>query len=299
MASFKVLIVDDAGLIRDLIRKALRTQFPNWQISEEINGLKARQVLKKTDFDLILCDWEMPEMSGSELLSWFRSEHGGTTPFIMVTSRGDKAHVVEAIQSGVSNYLVKPFNNQQLIDKISTTLTKQGIKMDQHRKATPVSSMNSSVSALTGGGSSSTPRKPPSPSTSPASGSIDVLTQSRTSQPPATSKNKEAKRSSGMRASCSLRLSNEETLKCAIRNATLKAISLVASADTHIPALLEQAVVDIEVEPGEFARINGFIQGLKTGQPHPTPETVEIAFQIVDDDGVKLAQLSTFIAANR
>ena len=294
MANFKVLIVDDAGLIRDLIRKALRTQFPNWQISEEINGLKARQLLKKTQFDLILCDWEMPEMSGAELLAWFRSEHQGTTPFIMVTSRGDKAHVVEAIQSGVSNYLVKPFNNQQLIDKISTTLTKQGIKLDEHRKASPTSGINnSSVSALTGG---APVKKQPTPSRSPAAGSIDVLTQSRTSSAPAK---KEQKKSSALNVACALRLSSEATLQCAIRNATLKAISLVTSAENHIPALLEQAVVDIEVEPGEFARINGFIQGLKTSQPHPTPDSIEIAFQIVDDDGVKLAQLSAFIAGNR
>ena len=293
MSNFKVLVVDDAGLIRDLIRKALRTQFPNWQISEEINGLKARQLLKKAQFDLILCDWEMPEMSGAELLAWFRSEHQGTTPFIMVTSRGDKAHVVEAIQSGVSNYLVKPFNNQQLIDKISTTLSKQGIKIEDHRKSSPASSMNSSVSALTGGAPSV--NKKPKPSTSAAVGSIDVLTQSRTSKPAAAKETKKA----SFKAACNLRLSNEAVLQCAIKNATLKAISLITSANAHIPALLEQAVVDIEIEPEKFARINGFIQGLKTTQPHPTPDTIEIVFQIVDDDGVKLAQLSSFIAQHR
>lgn len=77
MATLKALVVDDASFVRDLI----------------------------------LCDWEMPEMSGLELLQWMRQQpQYEKIPFIMITSRGDKDHVIEAVKEGVSEYLGKPFS---------------------------------------------------------------------------------------------------------------------------------------------------------------------------------------------
>ena len=88
MSKVSVLVVDDATFIRDLVKKGLRDHFPGIQLEEAVNGRKAQQLLNRQAVDLILCDWEMPEMSGLELLSWCRGEeaHKGT-PFIMVTSR--------------------------------------------------------------------------------------------------------------------------------------------------------------------------------------------------------------------
>ena len=103
MSKVSVLVVDDATFIRDLVKKGLRDNFPGVQIEEAINGRKAQQMLSRQVIDLILCDWEMPEMSGLELLTWCREQDNlKTTPFIMVTSRGDKENVVQAIQAGVS-----------------------------------------------------------------------------------------------------------------------------------------------------------------------------------------------------
>ena len=127
MAKVSVLVVDDAPFIRDLVKKALRSHFPGLLIEEAINGRKAQQVLSRNVFDLILCDWEMPELSGLELLKWFRGQPDtGKTPFIMVTSRGDKENEVEAIQAGVSDYIGKPFSNEQLIAKVRKALQRAG-----------------------------------------------------------------------------------------------------------------------------------------------------------------------------
>ena len=116
MSKVSVLVVDDATFIRDLVKKWLRDNFPGVQIEEAINGRKAQQMLSRQVVDLILCDWEMPEMSGLELLTWCREQDNlKTTPFIMVTSRGDKENVVQAIQAGVSDYIGKPFSNEQLV----------------------------------------------------------------------------------------------------------------------------------------------------------------------------------------
>lgn len=164
MAKVSALIVDDAPFIRDLVKKALRGQFPGLQIEEAVNGRKAQQLLSRQGFDLILCDWEMPEMSGLELLQWFRGQPGSEkTPFIMVTSRGDKENVIEAIQSGVSDYIGKPFTNDQLSAKVKKALHRSGkLELLMGRQTTAsTGTAHDSVSHLMGG-------KPSAPVAAPA-----------------------------------------------------------------------------------------------------------------------------------
>lgn len=125
--SLKILVVDDAAFIRDLVKKGLRNYLPDAQLDEAEDGLKAQQLMQHNAFDLVLCDWEMPEMSGLELLTWCRATSGlETVPFIMVTSRGDKDHVVQAIHAGVSDYIGKPFSAEQLINKVRKALARAG-----------------------------------------------------------------------------------------------------------------------------------------------------------------------------
>ena len=127
MSKVSVLVVDDATFIRDLVKKGLRDNLPGIQIEEAVNGRKAQQLLGRNPIDLILCDWEMPEMSGLELLQWCREQESlKGVPFIMVTSRGDKENVVQAIQAGVSDFIGKPFSNEQLITKVKKALQRAG-----------------------------------------------------------------------------------------------------------------------------------------------------------------------------
>ncbi len=74
MSKVSVLVVDDATFIRDLVKKGLRNYFPGIHTEDAVNGRKAQTLLGKEAFDLILCDWEMPEMSGLELLTWCREQ---------------------------------------------------------------------------------------------------------------------------------------------------------------------------------------------------------------------------------
>ena len=75
-----------------------------------MNGRKAQQMLARERFDLILCDWEMPEMSGTELLTRCRTQDAlKAVPFIMVTSRGDKENVVQAIGPAYPTSSASPF----------------------------------------------------------------------------------------------------------------------------------------------------------------------------------------------
>ena len=156
MSKVSVLVVDDAPFIRDLIKKGLRSHFPGIRIEDAVNGRKAQQMLDRDSFDLILCDWEMPEMSGLELLTWCRTQDAlKTTPFIMVTSRGDKENVVQAIQAGVSDFIGKPFSNEQLTSKVRKALGRAG-KLDSLAASAPTRALatgmaNDSLAALTGG----------------------------------------------------------------------------------------------------------------------------------------------------
>ncbi|HCN45788.1 MAG TPA: two-component system response regulator, partial [Pseudomonas sp.] len=127
MSKVSVLVVDDAPFIRDLVKKCLRNYFPGMVIEDAVNGRKAQTLMTKDVFDMVLCDWEMPEMSGLELLTWCRQQDAmKTLPFIMVTSRGDKENVVQAIHAGVSDYVGKPFTNEQLLTKVKKALARVG-----------------------------------------------------------------------------------------------------------------------------------------------------------------------------
>lgn len=127
MKKIRLLIVDDAKFIRDLVQKTLRNEYPSMEIAEAVDGRKAQSILQNNSFDLILCDWEMPEMSGIELLQWVRSQENlKEQPFILVTSLDQKENVVEALQAGVNDYITKPFTPEQLINKVMKQLIKSG-----------------------------------------------------------------------------------------------------------------------------------------------------------------------------
>ncbi|MBB1488366.1 response regulator [Oceanospirillum sediminis] len=126
----RILIVDDAKFTRDLMVKAVKAEYPKFEVEVAQDGRKAQGMLGRARYDLVLCDWEMPEMSGIELLTWLREEEDNRNrdvPFVMVTSLGDKEYVLEAAEHGVTDYVTKPFNNEQLSSKVTKYLVKQGI----------------------------------------------------------------------------------------------------------------------------------------------------------------------------
>ena len=278
MANVSVLVVDDAPFIRDLIKKALRSYFPGLQIEEAVNGSKARQALGRAQFDLILCDWEMPELSGLELLQWFRAQPGQEkTPFIMVTSRGDRENVVQAIQAGVSDYVGKPFTNEQLISKISKALQRSG-KLQQLRTRPAVQhSMGhaqASVSTLLGAGK-------------PASAVAPRV---------AEEESREVALRSPARAQ--LRVAGQQ-FACVIRRLSLRDAQLLVRRSERLPNLFESAVLDLEPENegDEVARINGYVYGLSALDERVDSEWVLVALKFVDQDPVKLERLSLLISS--
>lgn len=117
----KILIVDDFATMRKILKNIL-TQIGFKNIMEAEVGNEALRALKKEKFDLVLCDWSMPEMPGIELLEKIRSDQElKEIPFIMVTAEAKKEKILEAVKAGVSNYIVKPFTTETADEKLKQT----------------------------------------------------------------------------------------------------------------------------------------------------------------------------------
>ena len=116
----RILLCDDASFIRDLTKRTLRKFLPQSEIMEAGDGRRAQTLISRQSFDLVISDWEMPHMSGEDLVRWIRneSEHK-ELPFLMVSSLGDKSHIVKAVDAGVSDYLGKPFSPEDLMHKVT------------------------------------------------------------------------------------------------------------------------------------------------------------------------------------
>jgi two-component system chemotaxis response regulator CheY len=120
-----VLVVDDFATMRRIIRNILRDlEFK--KILEAEDGTAAVDILKTQKVDLIISDWNMPKMTGLELLKWVRSnEDTKDIPFLMVTAEAQKENVIEAVKAKVSNYIVKPFTAQTLAEKLEKIIPKE------------------------------------------------------------------------------------------------------------------------------------------------------------------------------
>lgn len=114
----KVLVVDDAATMRRIVRSLLR-ELGIKNVREAEDGEMALEDLKRQRADLVVSDWAMPRMTGIELLRAIRQDTAlKDTPVLMVTAESKKENIMEAVQAGVNNYIVKPFNSKTLEEKL-------------------------------------------------------------------------------------------------------------------------------------------------------------------------------------
>ena len=289
MAMLKALVVDDASFVRDLVKRTVRQRFPVIETTDAQNGRRAQSLMSRTAFDLVLCDWEMPEMSGLELLQWMRQQpQYEKVPFIMITSRGDKNHVIEAVRGGVSEYLGKPFSPDGLSKKIIKVMgRKLKDAMDHSGKsmASPADAFRESATLLT--------RKPESAATPGAT--EEPATSPLVEDKPATARQAPAR---GAMSLASVRFA-ESTLKSVVKDINLTEVRVIAKRDQVFPGILDQAVVDIETGEGQMARLNGYVHQLQAVDKRQDTDFVSVTIRFVDEDPKKLEDLSRFIARFR
>ena len=116
--NMNVLIVDDFATMRRILKNIMK-QLGFSNIIEAENGKDALKQLKAESVGLVLCDWNMPEMAGIDLLNAVRGDDQlKQTPFVMVTAEAQKENILEAVKAGVSSYIVKPFTAETVEEKL-------------------------------------------------------------------------------------------------------------------------------------------------------------------------------------
>jgi len=121
----RILVVDDFDTMIRIIKNVLNDLGYNNIITAR-NGEQAYQIITKEKIDFIISDWNMPVMTGIELLKKVKGDPKLVhIPFLMVTAEAEKEHIVEAIQAKVDQYIIKPFNSVMLAEKINFALHKK------------------------------------------------------------------------------------------------------------------------------------------------------------------------------
>jgi len=280
MNKVKLLIVDDASFMRDIVRKGVRSMYPGFSIKEAADGSQAKSILSQEDFELILCDWEMPKMTGEELLGWLRTQGPKPdTPFVMITSRGDKDHVVKALELKANNYIVKPFTN----DKLTEVITKQliasmGVKAEQLRTM--------------GAGNTSA-------ETASSSDAVSLLTANSAPLSSMQSNQQQAKTKTARpreQSIAQLRWQDLKT-KCLIKEISLQSVTAVIRGDANIPAIMELVVFDLVTNDGQdISRINGYTYQLQARESNAESEFINISINFIDgNDADKQAHLQRYM----
>ncbi|HEX9081145.1 MAG TPA: response regulator [Holophagaceae bacterium] len=116
----KILIVDDSSTMRRIIINTL-SRIGYTDVVEGENGKSGLEKLGQGGVEMIITDWNMPEMDGLEFVKTVRGQNSGI-PILMVTTNAAKEDIVEALQAGVNNYVVKPFTPETLKEKIESLL---------------------------------------------------------------------------------------------------------------------------------------------------------------------------------
>ena len=123
LGATRVLIVDDVPSARRVTAKLLK-KAGVVSLDEAPNGAAALQKIAAGHTDLVICDWQMPDMNGMELLTTLRNDSRfATLPFIMITSTMERESVIAAMHAGASDYIIKPFSYDVLCEKVKAALT--------------------------------------------------------------------------------------------------------------------------------------------------------------------------------
>lgn len=303
MKGLKFLVVDDASFIREMLKKNLRSCFPGCEVSDAANGRKAQTMVKMNRFDLILCDWEMPEMTGEEFLRWIRgNEATAGMPFIMVTSRGEKDFIIKAAQAGVSDYIGKPFSPEMIAKKVSKVLKKAGKNVAEPKGPATQGVAGESVDILTGGSKPAAASKPQaapvtSSSMSALMGGAKPAAAAKSQAKPQGKPRPATKKPAAVaRGQAEIHFPGFST-QCVINSITLQMLSGAIKRGEQLPAILDPVVISIVQNDGEdVARLNGFVHSLQAAENRMDANILKLGIRFVDDDPVKLEQLSRYIA---
>ncbi len=125
--TLKVLVVDDMSTMRRIVKNVLK-QIGYKNLHEAEDGAAGLKKLKEGGYGLVVSDWNMPIMMGIDMLRAIRADPDlKHIPVLMVTAEAQKENIIEAVQAGVSNYVVKPFTADALLEKLQKIFAKKTV----------------------------------------------------------------------------------------------------------------------------------------------------------------------------
>ncbi len=131
----KVLLADDDAQLRSLVGDWLTHH--KFNVDAVVNGQEAKDYLTDITYDVIVLDWEMPSMTGIEIVKWFRAR-GGTTPILMLTGKDEIDDKEMGLDSGADDYLTKPFEMRELTARLNALLRRQAVTATRTVKVGPL-----------------------------------------------------------------------------------------------------------------------------------------------------------------
>jgi two-component system chemotaxis response regulator CheY len=118
----RALVVDDSAVMRKVLIGAL-SRANITDVDQAADGVEAVAAVDVKEYDLVLMDWNMPNMLGIDAVKGIRAK-GKSMPIIMVTTEAEKSRVIDALKAGANNYVIKPFEPQTIVSKIQEVLGK-------------------------------------------------------------------------------------------------------------------------------------------------------------------------------
>ncbi|VUD69113.1 Chemotaxis protein CheY [Thalassocella blandensis] len=291
--AIRILVVDEAAFVRDSLKKALRSFLPDVDVFDAANGSRALPILRGNKIDLTLSDWDLPEMSGQELLQWTRdSEEYKKMPFIVVSGTGDRELVMKAIESGANDFMAKPFSPDELQKKVVKQLAKIG-----YRPKVKNNGASSSLEALQAGVRKPQMMKPRTiksgaealmtkKAAKPASSSADILTGGSRSK-------------KGFNGSALLTI-GQVRCKCAVHDISLTAAQLITERPPKLFQLFENGKIEIADDKTHIiATLNVYVHMMQASEPRPDASKMQLVVRYINNPPEAMEALSKHIAKNR
>ncbi|CAK0772694.1 putative Response regulator [Gammaproteobacteria bacterium] len=255
MSKLNLLVVDDVSTIRNFVRQGLISRMPQVEVLEASNGRRAQEIMTSKPIDMLLCDWEMPEVNGKELLLWMRGdERFQHLPFIMVTGFTDRKYVVDALRAGIDDYIIKPFSIDILAERIHGVLAKR----KQDASAQPITKES--------GDSADSDDAASFPSSDPDNKTVD----GHKDNPLARLKAK-------------IRL-KDRNIRCIVKQLEPQAVTLIVLREVYRPGILEFVTLDLTLPPIEVLDIKGFVSGIEAVEPSTKTRFLQLTLHFVDEE---------------
>ncbi|MGO9015578.1 MAG: response regulator [Dissulfurispiraceae bacterium] len=124
MENIKILIVDDQSPMRTFVKASIKASFPTGIVIDEASaGDVAKDKLAINPCDIVICDWNMPGMKGTELFAWIKEQENlKDTQFLMLTASNEKEIIMNAVEMGVNDFIMKPISVDTLSKRVQLAL---------------------------------------------------------------------------------------------------------------------------------------------------------------------------------